>query len=68
MLLYLNDNNFSSYLTGEVIKALVNSSSITTIRNVQMINSSDFSSHNSCAQLAQLVDKAEKLTHFLIDD
>ena len=51
----------NSSATEQVLSALLESASINTIKEINMDESTDFSSDRACTLLAQLIDRATML-------
>ena len=59
--LLLCHNKFDSDGTGELLSSVLQSSSISTIIELALTGSCDFSADETCALFAQLIDTATKL-------
>ena len=57
----MRENKFSSAFTTQILSFLVESSCIDTIEVLLLSGSCDFSSDETCALLASIIDKAHKL-------
>ena len=58
--LQMSDNDMSSIVTEQVLSALLESGSITTIETI-FIDGADYSSDKACTLLYHLIDRAHKL-------
>ena len=57
----MKSNKFDSEITVEVLSSVLQSGSISTIKELHLRGSSDFSTDETCALLAQFIDSAEQL-------